>query len=421
MTLSQRIKAMRARLLLLLAVIGPGIITTNVDNDAGGITTYSVAGAHYGYQLMWVLPLVGVALLFAQEMSARLGVVTGKGLADLIREKYGLRWTATIIGLMVFTNLANTVSEFAGVAASMQIFGVSKYVSVPLAAIGVWLLVVKGNYRSVERIFLVASFFYVAYIASAIMARPPWSEVLQATVTPNFRFDAGYIILLVTLIGTTVAPWQQFYQQSAIVDKGLRVTDYGYELVDVIVGNVYAVLVVAFVIVTCAAALFVNGVRIETAKDAAIALYPLAGAHAATLFAFGLLNASLFAAAVLPLSTAYVVCEAFGWESGLSLSPKEAPAFFGVHTVLIILGAGIILLPIKSLVQTMMASQTLNGLVLPVILIVMLRLVNDKKLLGRYANPRAFNVFAWAMVAALIALTAMLLVTAVFPSLLAGR
>jgi len=420
-TIKQRITAMRSRLLLLLAVIGPGIITTNVDNDAGGITTYSVAGAHYGYQLLWVLPLVAVALLFAQEMSARLGVVTGKGLADLIREKYGLRWTAAIIGLMVFTNLANTVSEFAGVAASMQIFGVSKYISVPLAAIGVWLLVVKGNYKSVERIFLVASFFYVAYIASAILTRPVWPEVLQATVTPSFRFDTGYVILLVTLVGTTVAPWQQFYQQSAIVDKGLRVKDYGYELLDVIIGNVYAVLVVAFVIITCAATLFVHGARIETAQDAAVAPGPLAGNHAASLFAFGLLNASLFAAAVLPLSTAYVVCEAFGWEAGVSRNLREAPAFFGVHTVLIILGAGIILLPIKSLVQAMMASQTLNGVVLPVILVVMLQLVNDRKLLGKYRNPPAFNVFAWAMVAALIALTIVLLVAALAPGLLPGR
>jgi Mn2+/Fe2+ NRAMP family transporter len=402
---------------LLLAVIGPGIITTNVDNDAGGITTYSVAGAHFGYSLLWMLPLAGVALVFAQEMSARLGVVTGKGLADLIREKTGVRWTAVIIGIMVFTNLANTVSEFAGVAASMELFGVSKYIAVPLAAIGVWLLIVKGNYRSVERVFLAASALYLAYVAAAILARPSWPAVLQAVRTPTFRFESGYVTIFVTIIGTTIAPWQQFYQQSAIVDKGLTVKDYGYELVDVLVGNVYAMLVVALVVITCAATLFAGGVRIETAADAAMSLRPLAGAHAATLFALGLLNASLFAAAVLPLSTAYVVCEAFGWESGVSHKFKEAPMFFGIHTALIALGAAVILLPVKSLVQTMLASQTLNGIVLPIILIVMLRLVNDRELLGKFANPKAYNVLAWAIVVALIALTAILVVTTLFPHL----
>jgi Mn2+/Fe2+ NRAMP family transporter len=351
-------------------------------------------------------------------MSARLGVVTGKGLADLIRESLGVRLTAIIIGVVVFANLANTVSEFAGVAASMEIFGVSKFISVPLAGFGVWLLIVKGNYKSVERVFLVASAFYVAYVASAIMARPLWPSVLHAALTPSFQFDVGYVIIFVTIIGTTVAPWQQFYQQSAIVDKGLKVTDYGYELVDVLVGNVYAMAIVAFVIITCAATLFAGGIRIETAKDAALALRPLAGTHAATLFALGLLNASLFAAAVLPLSTAYVVCEAFGWESGVSRSFKDAPAFFGVHTALIVLGAGIILLPIRSLVQTMLASQTLNGVVLPIVLIVMLQLVNDKALMGRFANGRIYNIVAWAMVVALVALTVILVVTALFPGLL---
>lgn len=418
MSIRQRLASVRTRWLLLLAVIGPGIITTNVDNDAGGITTYCVAGAHYGYSLLWMLPLAGLALVFAQEMSGRLGVVTGKGLADLIREKTGVRWTALIIGLMVFTNLANTVSEFAGVAASMELFGVSKYISVPLAAIGVWLLIVKGNYRSVERIFLVASVFYVAYVAAAILARPSWPLVLQAIRTPTFHFEAGYVTIFITIIGTTIAPWQQFYQQSAIVDKGLTAKDYGYELVDVLVGNVYAMLIVALVVITCAATLFASGVRIETAADAAMSLRPLAGVHAATLFALGLLNASLFAAAVLPLSTAYVVCEAFGWESGVSHKFNEAPMFFGIHTALIVLGAAVILLPIKSLVQTMLASQTLNGVVLPIILIVMLRLINDRKLMGKFANPKAYNVLAWAIVAALIALTVILLVTALFPQVL---
>ena len=415
MSMRQRFASARTRWLLLLSVIGPGIITTNVDNDAGGITTYSVAGAHFGYSLLWMLPLAGLALVFAQEMSARLGLVTGKGLADLIREKTGVRGTAVIIGIMIFTNLANTVSEFAGVAASMELFGISKYIAVPLAAIGVWLLIVKGNYRSVERVFLAASAFYVAYVAAAILARPAWPAVVQAMRTPTFRFESAYVTIFVTIIGTTIAPWQQFYQQSAIVDKGLTVKDYGYELVDVLVGNVYAMLIVALVVITCAATLFVGGVHIDTAADAAMSLRPLAGTHAATLFALGLLNASLFAAAVLPLSTAYVVCEAFGWESGVSHKFREAPMFFGVHTALIALGAAVILLPIKSLVQTMLASQTLNGVVLPIIMIVMLRLVNDRKLMGKYANPKAYNVLAWAIVVALIALTAILIITTLFP------
>ena len=418
MTLWQRLKPIRTRLLLLLAVVGPGIITANVDNDAGGITTYSVAGAHYGYSLLWMLVLVALALIIIQEMSARLGVVTGKGLADLIRESFGVRATTIIIGVVLIANLANTVSEFAGVAASMEIFGWSKYVSVPLAAAGVWLLIVKGSYKAVERIFLVASALYLAYVASGILANPPWAQVLEAARTPTFHFEAGYVTIFVTIIGTTIAPWMQFYQQSAIVDKGLKVIDYAYERLDVVVGSVFAVCVAAFITIACAATLHANGVRIETAKDAAMALRPLAGPYASTLFALGLLNASVFSAAILPLSTAYVVCEAFGWEAGVSHSLKEAPVFFGIYTALIVLGAGIILLPIKSLVQAMLASQTLNGVLLPVILVVMLRLINDKRLMGKFVNGRVFNIISWAMVVVLILLTVILVITSVFPGLL---
>ncbi|MCX6028340.1 MAG: Nramp family divalent metal transporter [Chloroflexi bacterium] len=418
MTLSQRIKPLRIRLALLLAVVGPGIITANVDNDAGGITTYSVAGAHYGYTLLWMMPLVALALIIIQEMSARLGVVTGKGLADLIRERMGVKITALIIGVLVFANLANTVSEFAGVAASMEIFGISKYISVPLAAILVWVLIVKADYKSVERVFLVASALYLAYVASGIMARPPWDAVGRAAITPSFQFDAGYVTLFVTIIGTTIAPWMQFYQQSSIVDKGLKITEYAYERIDVIVGSIFAVVVAAFITIACAATLNASGVRIENAKDAALALGPLAGRYAATLFALGLLNASVFSAAILPLSTAYVVCEAFGWEAGVSRNLGEAPIFFTIYTALIVLGAAVILLPIKSLVQTMLASQTLNGVLLPVILIAMLSLINNKRLMGKYVNGRIFNALAWAMVVILIVLTAILVIASVFPGLL---
>ncbi|MSP11958.1 MAG: divalent metal cation transporter [Chloroflexi bacterium] len=417
MGLQQRLKPLRVRLLVILAVLGPGIITANVDNDAGGITTYSVAGAHYGYGLLWMIPLVALALIVVQEMSARLGVVTGKGLADLIRESLGVRLTALILGLLVIANLANTVSEFAGVAASMEIFGVSKYISVPLAAIGVWLLIVKGNYKVVERIFLLASTLYLAYIISGLLARPAWDEVLRATVTPSFHLETGYVVLMLTIIGTTIAPWMQFYQQSSIVDKGLKVSDYAYERLDVVVGSIFAVIVAAFIVISCAATLYTHGLRIDTAKDAAEALGPLAGPYAASLFALGLLNASVFSAAILPLSTAYVVCEAFGWEAGVSRSLQEAPIFFGIYATLIILGAGIILLPIPSLIQAMLASQTLNGVLLPVILLVMLRLINDKRLMGNYVNSRFFNILSWLIVIALIVLTAILVLVSIIPGL----
>ena len=418
MTLSARFRPLWVRLLALLAVVGPGIITANVDNDAGGITTYSVAGAHYGYSLLWIMPLVAVALIIVQEMSARLGVVTGKGLADLIRESMGVRTTAVIIALVVLANLANTVSEFAGVAASMEIFGVSKYFSVPIVAVLVWVLILKTDYKVVERVFLVASAIYLAYVASGFLARPPWPVVGRSFVTPTFHLDVGYMTIVVTAIGTTIAPWMQFYQQASIVDKGLKVTDIGFERIDVVVGSLFAVFVAVFIIVACAATLNASGVRIETAKDAALALKPLAGSYASTLFALGLLNASVFAAAILPLSTAYLVCEAFGWEAGLNRYVREAPVFFGLYTAFIVIGAGVILLPIKSLVQAMLLSQTLNGMLLPVVLVVMLRLINDRRLMGRFVNGRVLNVIAYATVAILIALTAILLVTTFFPGVL---
>jgi Mn2+/Fe2+ NRAMP family transporter len=300
----------------------------------------------------------------------------------------------------------------------MEIFGVSKYLSVPIAAIAVWLLIVKADYRVVERVFLVASTIYLAYVISGILARPSWSEVMRATVTPSFQFDAGYVAIFVTVIGTTIAPWMQFYQQASIVDKGLDVADYGYERIDVVVGSLFAVMVAGFITIACAATLNAAGVRIESAKDAAMALRPLAGQYASVLFGLGLLNASVFSAAILPLSTAYVVCEAFGWEAGINNELREAPVFFGIYTALIVLGALIILLPIKSLVQAMLASQTLNGVLLPVILIVMLRLINDRRLMGRYANGRIANILSYAMVAVLIALTGILIVTTVFPGAL---
>ncbi len=404
-----RWKPIRVRLMLLLSIVGPGIITANVDNDAGGITTYSVAGANFGNTLLWMLPLVAVALIIVQEMSARLGVATGKGLADLIRESMGVRITAVIIGIVLLANLANTVSEFAGVAASMEIFGVSKYIAVPLAGIGVWLLIVKANYKIIERVFLIASAIYLAYIASGFMAKPDWTVVAKDFVTPRFPLQLGYVTIFVTAIGTTIAPWMQFYQQASIVDKGIKPADYAYERIDVIVGSIFAVVVAGFIIIACSSTIHAAGGRVESAKDAALALEPLAGKFSEALFALGLLNASVFSAAILPLSTAYVVCEAFGWESGVDKTFSQAPVFFGTYTALIVLGAAIILLPIPSLVQAMMASQTLNGVVLPIILIVMLRLINDRRLMGKFVNGRILNIVSWIVVIVLIVLTVILI------------
>jgi Mn2+/Fe2+ NRAMP family transporter len=418
MPLSKRLRPYWLRILLLFSVIGPGIITANVDNDAGGISTYSVAGAHYGYGLLWMMPLVAVALIIVQEMSARLGVFSGKGLADLLRESMGVRITAIILSLLVFVNLANTVSEFAGVAASLEIFGVSKFISVPIAAILVWLLITRGNYETIEKVFLVASAIFLAYVISGALAKPDWNEVATAFITPSFQWNSGYLVIFVTIIGTTIAPWMQFYQQSSIVDKGIKPDHYKYERIDVIVGSLFAVFVASFIMIACAATLYKNGISIHSAEDAAVALAPLAGKYASVLFAVGLLNASVFAAAILPLSTAYTVSEAFGWESSLSRNFREAPIFFTIFTSLIVIGALIVLLPIKSLIQAMIFSQTLNGVLLPVILVVMLMLINNKRIMGKHVNGRVFNILASATVIILIILAAILVITTFFPGLL---
>ncbi len=418
MSFRQRLRPLTTRFLLFFSVVGPGIITAAVDNDAGGITTYSVAGADFAFSLLWILFLTNMAMLVVQEMSSRLGVITGKGLGGLIRERLGVRWTVAIIGIFVFANLANTVSEFAGVAAAMEIFGVSKFISVPIAAVGVWLLVVRGSYARVERVFLVASALYLSYVISGILAHPDWAAAIRGTFTPSFQLNAGYVTLAVTVIGTTIAPWMQFYQQSAVADKGLKPADLGYARADVLVGTLFSNIVSWFIVVTCAVTIFAAGLRIETAKDAALALVPLAGRYASFLFALGLLNAGVFAAAILPLSTAYAVSEAFGWESAVGRSLSEAPRFYGLYTALIVLGAGIILLPIPSLIQAMLASQTLNGVLLPIVLVVMLVLVNDSRIMGRFVNGPLLNAITWATVAALVVLTILLLVTNVAPGLL---
>lgn len=393
------------RLLIFLSIMGPGIITANVDNDAGGIATYSVAGAHFGYSTLWIFLPMALALIVIQEMCSRMGVVTGKGLADLIRERFGVRVTFYAMLVFIFSNLLNTISEFSGIAASCEIFGISKYISLPLAGILVWWIVVKGTYKSVEKVFLVACLFYVSYIVTGFLGHPTWNIVLRETVHPTFQFRPEFLLIMMGLIGTTIAPWMQFYQQSAVVEKGIRVKDYKYARWDVIIGGIVVNIVAIFIIISCAATLFKNGIRIETAKDAALALKPLAGKYASSLFAFGLLNASLFSAMILPLATAYSVCEGLGWETGVDRRPKDAPQFYFLFTSLIAIGAGIIMIPRINLIKVMILSQASNAVFLPFVLIFMLILINDKHLMGDYRNSKFFNIVAWTTVVIVISLT----------------
>jgi len=399
---------------ILLAVLGPGIITGNVDNDAGGITTYSVIGARFGYSMLWMLVLITFTLGMIQEMCARMGVVTGKGLADLIRERFGIRVTLVVMVLLVFTNLANTMGEFAGVAGASSIFGLSKFIVIPAVAFGVWILVVKGSYRSVEKVLLVFCVVYLTYVISAFMAHPNWGAVGRAVVVPSFQMNPEYVSLFIATIGTTIAPWMQFYQQSSVAEKAIDLKNYRYEALDTYIGSFLTNFVSFFIVVACAGTLFVAGVRVDTAAEAAGALAPLAGKYASVLFAVGLLNASIMAAGVLPLSTAYSVAEAFGWESGVGKSFHEAPLFYGLYTALIVLGAGIILfVPESRLISIMLFSQAANGILLPLILVLMLKLVNDPSLMGTYVNGRTKNIIVWAQAVIMIVLAATLSVQTV--------
>ncbi|MDD3653870.1 MAG: divalent metal cation transporter [Desulfotomaculaceae bacterium] len=403
------------KIIIFLSILGPGVITANVDNDAGGITTYSVAGATFGYQMLWVFIPMIIALFVVQEMGVRMGAVTGKGLADLIREKYGVRLILFAMLGLVLSSLGNTIAEFAGIAASMEIFKINKYISVPVSALFVWWLIVKGTYKRVERVFLIASALYLSYIISGVMADPPWDVVLKETVTPHFEFDSHYLAMLIGLVGTTIAPWMQFYIQSAVVEKGISVNDYKLSRLDVLVGVIMVNVVAIFIVVACAATLHKNGIAIESAQDAASALMPLAGRWASELFAFGLFNASLFAASILPLSTAYLICEALGFEGGVDKTWEEAPVFYWLYTFLVVTGAGIILIPDLPLIPIMIWTQVINGALLPLVLIFMLNLINDRDLMGDYVNSRAFNLVAWVTTVIMIALTAFLVIMSIFP------
>ena len=409
------LKSWRTRAMLFFAVVGPGFITANVDNDAGGIWTYSVAGAQFGYSLLWVMIPTTVALVVVQEMASRMGAATGKGLSDLIREEFGFRVTFLLMLALVVTNFGNVMAEFAGVASSLQLFHIPKYVSVPVAAAIVWLLVVQGTYASVEKIFLVASGFYVCYIVAGVLAHPDWRAAAFATVTRpqdvGIR-NYGYLYMVIGLVGTTIAPWMQFYLQASVVEKGVTMRQYRASRWDVIVGCFFAAIVAWFIIVACAATLHTTGTtQIRDAADAAEALRPLAGEYAYLLFAAGLFNASLFAASILPISTSYAVCEGLGFESGLDKKFHEAPVFYWLYTLIIVVGAGVLLIPRFPLAHIMVLSQVVNGIVLPFVLIFMLLLINDRELMGAHVNTRGFNVIAWLTVGVMIALTFAMFVT----------
>jgi len=396
--------------LLFLAVLGPGIITGSVDNDAGGITTYSVAGASYGYRLLWTLIPSFILLVVVQEMNARMGIVTGKGLADLIRENFGVKITAFIFLGLVTADIGNTATEFAGVAGSLQIFGVSKYFSVPCVAVGVWLLVTKGNYRTAERIFLFFSFCLLSYIISALLAKPDWAEVGRGFIKPEMHYDIKTLSMVLGIIGTTVAPWMQFYMQSAVIEKRIKLEDYRYAFWDVVVGCTATVVVAFFIMIACAATLNKNGLAIEEAKDAAVALKPFAGALASQVFAFGLFVASVFSATILPLATAFYVCEAFGFEAGINKKITEAPQFYALFGFIMSVAVLIILIPGAPLIAISLWSQVLNAMLLPVVLISMIRMVNNRRIMGDRVNNGFQNAVGWSSTILLILLTAILIV-----------
>jgi NRAMP (natural resistance-associated macrophage protein)-like metal ion transporter len=409
--MSFKLKRYWKEILIFLSIMGPGIITANVDNDAGGITTYSVAGAHFGYSLIWSFIPIIIALVIIQEMCSRMAVVTGKGLADLIREEFGVRVTFYAMAVLIFSNLFNTISEFAGIAASAELFGISKYVLVPACALFVWWLIVKGTYKSVEKVFLAACVFYISYIISGFLSKPDWKEVYTSSMNPRIHFNKEYLLMLMGVIGTTIAPWMQFYQQSSVVEKEIKLKNYKYSRLDVIVGAFVVNIVAVFIVIVCAATLFKHGIRIETAKDAALALKPLAGQHCFYLFAFGLLNASVFSACILPLSTAYSVCEGMGWEVGVNRRFREAPQFYTLYTAIIIIGAAVILLPGVKLIPIMLISQACNGILLPFVLIFMLLLINNKRLMGKYTNSKIYNIISILTVVGMIGLSIALILS----------
>lgn len=400
---------------IFLAVMGPGIITANIDNDATGITTYSVSGAHFGYSLLWVLIPTTVALIVIQEMIGRMGVITGKGLSDLIRENYGIKSTFFVMVVLLIANFGTTVGNFSGLAASTEVIGLSKYIIVPIGAISIWILVTRGGYRTVEKILLMACLLYFGYVISGFMSKPDWAEVFKGTFVPQIQWNFGYIFLTIAIIGTTITPWMQFYLQGSIADKGIRQEDYRLSRLDVIIGCSMTDIIAFFIMVTCAVTLFARGIKINEASEAALALKPLAGTYASYLFAICLANGSLLGAIIVPLSSAYCICEAMGWERGVNKKFKEAPQFMWIYTLLIVLPALLVLIPGAPLVLLMVLASFLNGILLPIVLVYAISLVNNRNIMGDYVNSKNYNYISWGTVIIIIALTVFILVTMFFP------
>jgi Mn2+/Fe2+ NRAMP family transporter len=403
-------------LLLFITIIGPGVITASIDNDASGITTYSVAGARYGHMLLWTLIPTTIALVVIQEMVARMGVVTGKGLSDLIRENYGIKATFFMMIVLLIANFGTTVAEFAGWAASMEIFGLSKYIMVPAGAFLIWILVIKGSYRVVESVLLVACLLYFGYVFSGFMAKPEWGSVLHSTFVPAIKIESEFMLLSIAIIGTTITPWMQFYLQSSIAEKGIKIEDYRYSKLDVITGCLITNIIAFFIIVTCATTLFPNEIRINEAHEAAEALRPFAGKYASVFFGVSLANASILGAIIVPLATAYFICEAMGWEAGINKTFKQAPQFMWIYTALIVVSSLLVLIPKAPLVLLMVLSSVLNGILLPFVLVFAISLVNNKKIMGDFVNSRGHNYVSWATVGVLIILTGALLIMTLLPN-----
>lgn len=393
------------RFLMILSIIGPGLITANAGNDAGGVTTYSVVGAHFGYSMLWGMFAIGIGLAVIQEMNARMAVVTGKGLSDLIRERYGVIWAFFAMLVLMIANLGVCIGDFAGIAASLELFNVSKYITVPILTLVIWLILTKGSYSTAEKIFLLLTLTFFSYIITAFLVKPNWTHVFSSIVVPHADFNKNYFLVLIGMVGTTITPYMQFYLQSSIVDKGIAIKDYGYEKMDVYLGTAWGILTAMFITVCTAETLYKAGITINTAQDAALALKPLAGNYSFVLFAVGLLGASFLACCVIPLSTAYAVCEAFGFESGLNNKIKEAPAFFGLFFFMILISAAVVLIPNISLISIILVTQQLAGILCPVVLIFMIKLVNDREIMGKYINSPIQNFIAKTTVILIMVLT----------------
>lgn len=403
-------KKPKNKFLFILSIIGPGLITVNAGNDAGGIATYASIGASYGYSMLWGLFIITLSLAVIQEMNARMAVVTGRGLADLIREWYGVKPAFFAMLVLFIANLGVCIGDFAGIAASLELFGISKYLSVPLMAIFIWFIITRGSYRKTEKIFLGFTFVFFLYIISCFIVKPDWNLVFREMVSPKVQFNKAYVLTFIGMIGTTITPYMQFYLQSSVVDKGLSIEDYKYEKADVYLGALWGNLVSFFIIVCTAATLYKAGISINSAEEAALALKPLAGNYASTLFGIGLFGASVLASAVIPLSTTYAICESFGFERGVNHSYKEAPIFYGIFTFMIIISAVLVLIPNLSLVKVMLVTQQLAGILSPIILIYMVKIINDKEIMGKYVNTSVQNIIIWFTVIFIIVLSIILFI-----------